>query len=96
MLDNNKSKSELIKELIQLRQELAQLQAERDRIEKESIQQKELLSTVIDALPLGIFVKDVKKDYRFIIWNTQMETLLPIVIKTAFLKLKEYMPTAPN
>ncbi|MCB0190322.1 MAG: PAS domain S-box protein [Anaerolineae bacterium] len=74
MSDYNKSKSELIEELVQLRQELAQLKAEQNAIEQESVQQKELLDIIIDALPLGIFVKDVQNDYRFIIWNTQMET----------------------
>ncbi|MCB0211826.1 MAG: PAS domain S-box protein [Anaerolineae bacterium] len=74
MSDDHKSKSQLIEELVQLRQEIAQLKAERGEIEQDSIQQKELLTTVIDALPFGIFVKDVKNDYRFIIWNTQMET----------------------
>lgn len=73
MNDTQKTKSQLIQELVQLRQEVAQLRADRNVVEQKVVQQQELLSTVIDAIPLGVFVKTVQDDYRFAIWNTQME-----------------------
>lgn len=33
------------------------------------------LQHVIDHLPVGVFAKDAKDDYRFVIWNKTMETI---------------------
>lgn len=43
--------------------------------ELEILHQKDFLSKVIDAIPVGIFAKDVQSDYRFTIWNKKMEEI---------------------
>jgi|GEM_PF-6661222 len=49
----------------------------RDHLSQETIRrQKELLDTIIDNLPVGIFVKDAGDDYRFTLWNRQMERII--------------------
>ncbi|HRZ40619.1 MAG TPA: PAS domain S-box protein, partial [Candidatus Omnitrophota bacterium] len=37
--------------------------------------QKELLTTLIENMPLAVYAKDVQDDYRFIMWNKEMERL---------------------
>ncbi|MCB9098797.1 MAG: GAF domain-containing protein [Anaerolineales bacterium] len=46
--------------------------------EQELLHQKELLSRIIDALPVGIFAKDVQADYRFTVWNKKIEEIFEI------------------
>ena len=46
--------------------------------ELELLYQKELLSRIIDALPVGIFAKDVQADYRFTVWNKKSEEIFEI------------------
>lgn len=41
----------------------------------ENQQQKEFLSKIINILPVGLFAKDVKNEYRFSIWNAKMEEM---------------------
>lgn len=45
-------------------------------IENELFHQKEFLDKVIDNIPVGVFAKDAKNEYRFTIWNNKMEELL--------------------
>ena len=49
---------------------------ERREAEQTIRRQRELLDGVIENLPLGVFVKDVKDDYRFVVFNNRMEELL--------------------
>ncbi len=35
--------------------------------------QKELLTTLIENMPLAVYAKDVQNNYRFIMWNKEME-----------------------
>jgi PAS domain S-box-containing protein len=37
--------------------------------------QKDIVDSLIDNMPLGIFAKDVKNDFRILIWNRTMEEL---------------------
>ncbi|MCB0209802.1 MAG: PAS domain-containing protein, partial [Anaerolineae bacterium] len=46
--------------------------------ELEILHQKDFLSKVIDAIPVGIFAKDVQRDYRFTVWNKKMEEIFDI------------------
>ncbi|MCB0163398.1 MAG: GAF domain-containing protein [Anaerolineae bacterium] len=48
------------------------------RTEMELLHQKEMLSRIIDALPVGIFAKDVQSDYRFTVWNKKIEEIFEI------------------
>jgi len=48
---------------------------ERKEAEQQMAQQSEFLSTVMDNMPIGIFAKDVKDDYRFSIWNPKVEEI---------------------
>lgn len=41
----------------------------------ENQQQKEFLGKVINILPVGLFAKDIKNEYRFSIWNAKMEEM---------------------
>lgn len=41
----------------------------------ENQQQKEFLSKIINILPVGLFAKDIKNEYRFSIWNAKMEEM---------------------
>jgi len=51
-----------------------------DRKEKENliIKQKELLSLIVENLPVGIFAKDPKNDLKFSIWNKKMEEIFGV------------------
>ncbi|MCB0190722.1 MAG: PAS domain S-box protein [Anaerolineae bacterium] len=46
--------------------------------ELEILHQKDFLSKVIDAIPVGIFAKDVQRDYRFTVWNKKMEEIFGV------------------
>lgn len=37
--------------------------------------QKTFLETVIENMPVGLFAKEVKDDFRFIVWNKKMEEI---------------------
>ncbi len=37
--------------------------------------QKELLTTLIENMPLAVYAKDVQDNYRFIMWNKEMERM---------------------
>lgn len=50
--------------------------------EEANFRQKEFLSNIIENIPIGIFAKDVKNNYCFSIWNSQME-------KQCFIKREE-------
>ncbi len=51
---------------------------ERKRAEQMIIRQQDLLSKIIDILPVGVIVKDVQDDYRFTIWNRKMEEMFGV------------------
>jgi PAS domain S-box-containing protein len=48
---------------------------DRNQVEQTIIAQREFLSKIINALPVGVFAKAVQDDYRFTIWNNKMEQL---------------------
>lgn len=51
------------------------------RIEKaeEPLQrQMQLLNTVVEHLPIGIFIKNVRDDYRWVTWNRQAERIFEL------------------
>lgn len=39
------------------------------------INARDFMATVIEQLPVGVFVKDVKDDFRFVVWNQAMERM---------------------
>jgi PAS domain S-box-containing protein len=51
---------------------------ERKQSERIIAQQKEFLNRIIDSIPVGVFAKDVRNDYRFSLWNTRMEELFGV------------------
>ena len=53
--------------------------SERKLAEQTILQQRELLSNMIESIPIGIFAKDAKNDYQFSIWNKGMENIFGIV-----------------
>lgn len=38
-------------------------------------EQKNFLNKIIDNLPVGVFAKDVKNDFRYTVWNKKMEDI---------------------
>ncbi|OQW94362.1 MAG: hypothetical protein BWK79_06260, partial [Beggiatoa sp. IS2] len=48
---------------------------ERKLAEKTLKQQKALLDKIIESFPVGVFAKDIRQNYRFVIWNRKMEQL---------------------
>ncbi len=48
---------------------------ERVQREKQLHRQRNLLDSVIENLPVGLFVKDAKDQYRYQIWNAKMEEI---------------------
>jgi two-component system sensor histidine kinase/response regulator len=71
MDDNQKNSSELLKELLELRQQVKELEADakkRRKTEDVVHQEKSLLRTLIDNLPDGIYVKD--RDGRKVLSNS--------------------------
>ncbi len=45
------------------------------RAEEEVQRQKHVVDRIIENLPVGMFAKSVKDDFRYIIWNRQMEKI---------------------
>lgn len=45
---------------------------ERKEIEKQILSQQNFLKSIIENLPVGIFVKDSRKGFRYVIWNNKM------------------------
>lgn len=45
------------------------------RAEEEIFRQKYLVDRIIENLPVGMFAKNVRKDFRYTIWNRQMERI---------------------
>ena len=43
--------------------------------EQELKRQRDILGMLIENMPSGIFAKNVKEDYRFVVWNRQMEKI---------------------
>jgi rsbT co-antagonist protein RsbR len=70
MKDQEKTKEQLVKELAECRQRLAELEAseaERKRAEEELAGERNLLRTLIDNMPDAIYVKDAQS--RFVVAN---------------------------
>ncbi|MBV8939545.1 MAG: response regulator [Alphaproteobacteria bacterium] len=57
---------------------LARQAQEKMQVQQALRAQKDLLETIVEALPLALFAKDVKQGYRFILWNTKAEELFDI------------------
>lgn len=45
------------------------------RAEEDAFKQKHMLDKIIENLPVGMFAKDVRDDFRYRIWNRQMERI---------------------
>lgn len=56
-------------------EELEQLLVEKEKTIELLLQKENLYKKLIDFLPIPVFAKDVKNDYRYIIWNKELETL---------------------
>jgi signal transduction histidine kinase/CheY-like chemotaxis protein len=54
----------------------------------------EILRAVVDRLDLGVFVKDTQDDYRFVLWNAEMERLFQAP-RTAILGKTDFDLFAP-
>ncbi|ABC32120.1 Signal transduction histidine kinase [Hahella chejuensis KCTC 2396] len=55
---------------------VAESEAENRReAERQTRVQKDMLASIIDHIPVAVFAKDVKNDYRFLIWNSLAEKL---------------------
>lgn len=48
-------------------------QASSEEYKSELIYQKNLLFFLLDYLPVGVFVKDCKDSFKYVIWNKKME-----------------------
>ena len=55
----------------ELRKTTAALRIERGTPRAELEQKARLLTGILDNLPVAVFCKDVKDDFRFILWNKQ-------------------------
>lgn len=51
---------------------------DRQKIELQLAENEKLLSTILDTLPVAVFVKDIKKNFEFKIWNKFSEKLFGI------------------
>ncbi|MEA5469524.1 PAS domain S-box protein, partial [Spirulina sp. 06S082] len=52
--------------------------SDRKQLEEEIAQQKRFLNAIIDYIPMGVFVKDVKDEMRYVIWNQFSERNLGV------------------
>jgi len=48
---------------------------DRKRSERELTEQKDLLGQILDHIPHGIYAKDIASNYRYVMWNSRMETM---------------------
>ncbi len=51
---------------------------EQRRFEKELEYQKRLLQRLVDSIPMGVFLKDPSREFRYIFWNSRMEEITGI------------------
>ncbi len=51
---------------------------EQRRFEKELGYQKNLLQSLVDSIPMGIFLKDPSQEFRYVFWNSRMEEITGI------------------
>lgn len=51
---------------------------ERKKVQSELSQNEKLLSAILYTLPVGVFVKDIKNDFKYKIWNKFSENLFGI------------------
>lgn len=51
------------------------LQSNRENKAKERLDLQELIHTVLDKLPLGVFVKDAEDHFKYLYWNRFMEEI---------------------
>ena len=50
--------------------------SERKRLEEELRQSQQFLDSIIDSIPMAVFVKDVKNDFRYVLINQGSERIL--------------------
>ncbi|NJR62281.1 MAG: PAS domain S-box protein [Cyanobacteria bacterium CRU_2_1] len=50
--------------------------SDRKRLEEELLQSQKFLDTIIDNIPLAVFVKDVHNDFRYVLINKSSEKIL--------------------
>lgn len=41
---------------------------------------RELLNTILDHLPLGVFVKDASNNFNYLYWNKFMEDITELML----------------
>ncbi|CBN54789.1 MULTISPECIES: adenylate/guanylate cyclase domain-containing protein [Kamptonema] len=51
---------------------------ERKRLERELSQTSRFLNSIVENIPLALFVKDVKDDFRYVLWNRAAEKVYSI------------------
>jgi PAS domain S-box-containing protein len=63
------------------RDELTRSHAARDAAEQETRDKQMFLDVIIDSMPLAIFAKNVKQDYRWALWNRHAEKLFELAAR---------------
>jgi PAS domain S-box-containing protein len=48
---------------------------ERKETEKQLLFQQSFLKSIIENLPVGLFAKDARNDFKYVIWNNKMESI---------------------
>lgn len=52
--------------------------SDRKRLEEELLQSQRFLDTIIENIPLALFIKDVANDFRYMLWNKASEKMFGI------------------
>jgi PAS domain S-box-containing protein len=66
-------------DLVELQNMIKEVQIEQITLQlynEELVAENELFSTIVDALPTAVFVKNIKEDYKFSVWNKKAEEVL--------------------
>lgn len=85
MTESKLSQTQLFQESIEsLAQKLTRADLNgNDPVIQTLLSENTFLKLVVEHIPVGVFVKDVKAGYRFIIWNAKMEEIFGISAKDA-------------
>ncbi|WP_455628423.1 PAS domain-containing sensor histidine kinase [Parabacteroides chinchillae] len=59
-------------------EDINNLQLKLEEKAKDSLELHELINTILDHLPLGVFVKDAEDQFRYLYWNRFMEEITGI------------------
>ncbi len=99
MKDENKTRDQLIDEVMELRQRIAELEAlevECKRVEEELAKERNFLNIVLDNLPLDVFVKDTES--RFILANASTMRQLRVTTSEEYIGKTDFdfMPQSPE